>query len=105
MTETAHLIARRTSYDVVAEQYSELFRTALDDAPLDRALLGGFAEMVRRDHPNPQLLEVGSGPGNVAAHLYQLGLTVLPRDVPGEPLSSGSQPRRAGRSAVGWRVR
>ncbi|NED97050.1 class I SAM-dependent methyltransferase [Phytoactinopolyspora alkaliphila] len=32
--------------------------------------------MVRRDHPDPQLLEVGCGPGNVAAYLRQLGMTV-----------------------------
>ena len=76
MTETAHLIATRTSYDAIAEQYTELFRAALGDAPLDRALLGGFAEMVQRDHPDPRLLEVGSGPGHIAAHLHQLGLTV-----------------------------
>jgi ubiquinone/menaquinone biosynthesis C-methylase UbiE len=76
VTETVHLIAPRSSYDVIAEQYAELFRAELDDAPLDRALLSGFAEMVRRDHPDPQLLEVGSGPGSVAAHLHQLGLTV-----------------------------
>jgi ubiquinone/menaquinone biosynthesis C-methylase UbiE len=60
----------------MAEQYAEHFRVALDEAPLDRALLSAFAEMVRRDHPDPQLLEVGSGPGNVAAHLHQLGTTV-----------------------------
>jgi ubiquinone/menaquinone biosynthesis C-methylase UbiE len=60
----------------MAEQYYELFRAEFDDAPLDRALLNGFAEMVRRDHPDPQLLEVGSGPGSVAAHLHQLGLPV-----------------------------
>ena len=35
----------------MAQQYAELFRTALDDAPLDRALLGAFAEMVRRTTP------------------------------------------------------
>jgi hypothetical protein len=83
VTETAHLIATRAGYDAVAEQYSELFRAALDDAPLDRALLSGFAEMVRRDHADPQLLEVSSGPGNVAAHLHQLGLTVWDRPVAG----------------------
>jgi SAM-dependent methyltransferase len=60
----------------MAQQYAELFRTALDDAPLDRALLGAFAEMVRRDHPDPQLLEVGSGPGTTAAYLHRLGMPV-----------------------------
>jgi SAM-dependent methyltransferase len=74
--ETAHLCATRAGYDAVAEQYAELFRTALDDAPLDRALLIGFAEVVRRDHPDARLLEVGSGPGHIAAYLHGLGMTV-----------------------------
>jgi SAM-dependent methyltransferase len=60
----------------MAEQYAELFRTALDDAPLDRALLSAFAEMVRRDHLDPQLLEVGSGPGTITGYLHQLGMAV-----------------------------
>ena len=81
MTEPAHLSATRAGYDAMAEQYAELFRTALDDAPLDRALLSGFAEMVRRDHLDPQLLEVGSGPGNVAAYLHQLGMAVCGIDL------------------------
>lgn len=80
-TETAHLSATRAAYDAVAEQYAELFRAELDKAPLDRALLGAFAEMVRRDHPDPQVLEVGSGPGKVAAYLHQLGLTVRGLDL------------------------
>jgi SAM-dependent methyltransferase len=76
VTEPAHLTATRAGYDAMAEQYNELFRTALDDAPLDRALLSAFAEMVRRDHLDPQLLEVGSGPGHVAGYLHELGMTV-----------------------------
>jgi SAM-dependent methyltransferase len=81
VTETAHLSATRAGYDAVAEQYAELFRAALDEAPLDRALLTGFAELVRRDHPDPEVLEVGSGPGNVAAYLHQLGMTVCGIDL------------------------
>jgi ubiquinone/menaquinone biosynthesis C-methylase UbiE len=76
VSEPAHLSATRAGYDAMAEQYAELFRTALDDAPLDRALLSAFAEMVRRDHLDPQLLEVGSGPGHVAGYLHQLGMAV-----------------------------
>ncbi|OZM82480.1 SAM-dependent methyltransferase [Pseudonocardia sp. MH-G8] len=76
MTDTAHLAATRAGYDAMAEQYAEVFGAALDEAPLDRGLLGGFAELVRRDHPDPQLLEVGCGPGTVAGHLHQLGMPV-----------------------------
>lgn len=76
VTETAQLSATRAGYDAMAEQYAEVFRGALDEAPLDRALLRGFAELVGRDHTDPEVLEVGSGPGKVAAYLHQLGMTV-----------------------------
>jgi SAM-dependent methyltransferase len=76
VTEADHLAATRAGYDAVAEQYAEKVRTELEDSPLDRAVLGGFAELVRRDHVDPVVLEVGSGPGDVAAHLHGLGLPV-----------------------------
>jgi len=74
--DAAPVALTRTSYDAIAEQYARVFRDELDRAPLDRALLSGFAELVRRDHPDAQVLEVGSGPGTVTAHLHQLGLAV-----------------------------
>ncbi|MDN5932546.1 MAG: class I SAM-dependent methyltransferase [Pseudonocardia sp.] len=76
MTEPAYLTATRSGYDAIAESCAGPFRAALDDAPLDRALLAGFAEMVRRDHPDPLTLEVGSGHGGTAACLAQHGLRV-----------------------------
>ncbi|HLU58739.1 MAG TPA: class I SAM-dependent methyltransferase [Pseudonocardia sp.] len=74
--DAAHLSATRAGYDAMAERYAAAFRAALEEAPLDRALLTGFAELVRRDHPDPQVLEVGSGPGRVTAFLHGLGLSV-----------------------------
>lgn len=76
MTEPADLTATRAGYDALAEQYGELSQAALDAAPLDRALLGAFAETVGADHPDGLVLDVGSGPGTVAAHLVRLGLRV-----------------------------
>jgi ubiquinone/menaquinone biosynthesis C-methylase UbiE len=76
VTEAAHLSATRAGYDAMAEQYAEVFRASLEEAPLDRALLSGFVELVHRDHADPRLLEVGSGTGTVAAHLHELGTTV-----------------------------
>lgn len=76
VTEPPHLRATRTGYDLIAEQYAELFREQLGRAPLDRALLAGFAEIVGRDHPDRRVLDVGSGPGVVTAHLEHLGLAV-----------------------------
>ena len=76
LADGAHLVATRNSYDAIAEQYADLFRAELAEAPLDRAMLSGFAELVERDHADAQVLEVGSGPGTVTAHLHKLGLDV-----------------------------
>ncbi len=75
MTEPAYLTDTRSGYDAVAEPYAETFRSALEDSPLDRALLAAFAELAGR-HPHAEVLEVGSGPGHVAAHLHRLGTSV-----------------------------
>ena len=40
------------------------------------ALLAGFAELVTERHPGGEVVEVGSGPGRVTAHLRGLGLSV-----------------------------
>ena len=69
MTEPAHLTATRAGYDALAERYADLSQAALDAAPLDRALLSAFAELVRGDHPEPLVLDVGCGPGTIAGHL------------------------------------
>ena len=75
MTEPADLSATRAGYDALAEQYADLSQAALDAAPLDRALLGAFAELLRTDHPDPLVLDVGCGPGTVAGHLvHRLGV-------------------------------
>jgi ubiquinone/menaquinone biosynthesis C-methylase UbiE len=76
MTEPEHRRATRAGYDAIAEEYAEHFAHELGGAPLDRAVMAAFAELVRRDHEEPEVLEVGSGPGGVAAHLQELGLGV-----------------------------
>ncbi|MFC5141126.1 class I SAM-dependent DNA methyltransferase [Actinomycetospora rhizophila] len=63
--------ATRAGYDAIAAPYAAHFRDELAGAPLDRAVLGAFAELVDGD-----VLEVGSGPGGVAAHLHGLGVRV-----------------------------
>ena len=76
MIEPAYLSATRTGYDAVAGPYATTFRSALDDSPLDRALLTGFAELVADRHPDGRLVEVGCGPGHVAAYLRDRGLSI-----------------------------
>ena len=76
VSEPTYITATRAGYDAIAQGYAEAFRAPLENAPLDRGLLAGFAELVRRDHPDLQVLEVGSGPGDISAHLHGLGLVV-----------------------------
>ncbi len=53
----------RAFYDAVAEAYVERFGVGMTK-PLERALLGAFAELVRDTGP---VADVGCGPGRVAA--------------------------------------
>ncbi|MFP1624015.1 class I SAM-dependent DNA methyltransferase [Streptomyces sp. 5K101] len=69
--EPDFLTRTRASYDAIAADYADVFRTVLDAQPLDRAVLGAFAEMVEG-----RVVEVGSGPGRVTAHLDELGVDV-----------------------------
>jgi SAM-dependent methyltransferase len=68
----------RTFYDALAEDYTEMVRTDLDTRPLERALLGAFAEIVRGSGPTAEL---GCGPGRIAAHLHSLGVDVFGVDL------------------------
>ena len=46
MVENDALRATREAYDAVAETYARMFRDALRDQPLDRAMVTAFAEVV-----------------------------------------------------------
>ncbi|MFF1699416.1 class I SAM-dependent DNA methyltransferase [Streptomyces sp. NPDC058257] len=76
MTEIpSYLSTTADAYDAVAVLYDELFRDALDAHPLDRSLLAAFAELVLTNGAGP-VAELGCGPGQVTAHLRDLGLDV-----------------------------
>ncbi|MET7934325.1 class I SAM-dependent methyltransferase [Streptomyces sp. NPDC005322] len=75
MTETDFLRSTRDSYNAMAADYAEHFRDVLEAQSLDRAVLAGFAEMVRETGGGP-VVDVGCGPGLVTAHLRGLGLSV-----------------------------
>lgn len=77
---SSHLGATADAYDAVAEVYAEFTRDALDGLPLDRAVLGAFAECVR-DGGNGPVAELGCGPGWVTAQLREWGLDVFGVDV------------------------
>ncbi|MBH1938824.1 class I SAM-dependent methyltransferase [Streptomyces sp. AV19] len=74
MTEPGFLHATRTSYDTLAAAYDGHFGDHLASKPLERALLAGFAELVRNG--GGPVLDVGCGTGVATAHLAGLGVTV-----------------------------
>ncbi|MFI6346153.1 class I SAM-dependent methyltransferase [Streptomyces sp. NPDC050560] len=73
MTEQDTLSATREAYDAAAAEYARLFRDSLRESPLDRAMLGVFAESVAASG-KAEVADVGCGPGHVTAHLHGLGL-------------------------------
>ena len=68
----------RAGYDAVAGDYAAHFADELAAKPLDRALLGAFAELVRGHGP---VADVGCGPGHVARFLHGCGLLVVGIDL------------------------
>lgn len=68
--------ATRHSYDLVAPRYVAEIGGELASKPLDRAVLNAFAEMV-----TGPVLDVGAGPGHIAAYLRQQGVTVASTDL------------------------
>jgi len=90
VTEPAFLTSTRTSYDTLAAAYAERADDELARKPLDRAVLGVFAELVREAGGGP-VADVGCGTGMATAHLHSLGV-----DVRGIDLSPGmlAQARR-----------
>lgn len=83
VTEPVHLTETRTAYDTVAVDYARLLEDELARSPLDRALLGHFAELVGLEGGGP-VVDLGCGPGRITGHLAALGL-----DVSGIDLSPG----------------
>ena len=82
MTEYAFLNTTRQTYDVLAVEHTDLVRwdPTLADAPLDRALLGVFAEWVRT-HGGAPVADVGCGSGRITRILADHGLDVFGVDL------------------------
>ena len=83
MSEPEFVRATRASYNAVADDYDKRFGDELAARPLDRAMLAGFAELVRAGGGRA-VADIGCGTGRVAAYLSTLGL-----DVSGIDLSPG----------------
>jgi len=80
VTEPDFLRETRASYSAVAEAYAERFTDELNARPLDRALLAGFAELVRAAGAGP-VADIGCGTGRVTAYLNDLGLLAFGIDL------------------------
>jgi SAM-dependent methyltransferase len=72
MTET---VSR--AYDAIADLYADLFRDALDELQLDRAMITAFAAMA----PAGPVADLGCGPGRGTALLHGLGLDAFGLDL------------------------
>jgi SAM-dependent methyltransferase len=76
MVELDALSATRDGYDGAAAVYAQLFRDSLGASPLDRAILGAFAELVRASGDG-RVADLGCGPGYVTAYLDALELAAF----------------------------
>jgi SAM-dependent methyltransferase len=63
----------RAAYDRVAGAYADRFASELMHKPLDRGLLDAYAELVAGRGP---VLELGCGPGQIAAYLECRGVAI-----------------------------
>ena len=72
MTESDFLRRTRASYDALAADYAEWIRDELEAKPLDRALLGGFAELVQAAGAGP-VADIGCGAGPYVARINGAG--------------------------------
>lgn len=79
--EPAHLANTRATYDRVAEEYAARIAGELSGKPLDRALLGCFAEQVSG---LGLVVDMGCGPGHVAQYLHALGVPMKGIDLSSE---------------------
>jgi SAM-dependent methyltransferase len=80
MTEPSYLRSTRVAYDSIAAPYAKRFQGELAGKPMDRALFSAFAELVQAAGAGP-VADIGCGPGHVAAHLQDLGLTAFGVDL------------------------
>lgn len=77
--EADHIAAKtRAGYDAVADEYAAHFVDELAAKPLDRALLGLFAELVRGQG---LVADLGCGPGHVANYLHSQNVPVVGLDL------------------------
>ncbi|MBE8472227.1 class I SAM-dependent methyltransferase [Streptomyces justiciae] len=80
MAEPSFLTAVRESYDTIAVDYVDRVPPPAEMDPLSRAMLAGFAELVRTAGLGP-VADLGCGPGRVTAYLAGLGVPAFGVDL------------------------
>ncbi|NGO42133.1 class I SAM-dependent methyltransferase [Streptomyces ureilyticus] len=80
MSEPDFIRSTRASYDSIAAEYADRFPDDLAHKPLDKALINGFAELVRSAGVGP-VADVGCGTGHVTAYLSSLDTPVFGIDL------------------------
>jgi SAM-dependent methyltransferase len=68
----------RATYDTVARRYADAIASELDDKPFDRDFLDRFAALVK---DQGHVVELGAGPGHVAAYLQDRGVDISALDL------------------------
>ena len=71
----------QSSYDRVAQSYTEEYSDELTRKPFDRELLDGFATSLRGEG---EVCEIGCGPGQIARYLKDRGVNMLGLDLSAE---------------------
>ena len=80
MSQPAADSAMRAAWDAVAHQYGILLPDMSAEAPLDRAVLSAYAEMLAED-TSATVAEIGCGTGRVTRHLHDAGLRMVGFDL------------------------
>jgi SAM-dependent methyltransferase len=86
VTDELFLSVTRTAYNTVAVSYAELVPAVEEDHPVNRAVLGAFADLVRAAGGGP-VADIGCGAGRVTAYLDGVGLDVSGIDLSPEMLA------------------
>lgn len=68
--------AVRRDYDASADDYDAFVREPANAERFGEALIGVFADLVRRDHPGAIVIDAGCGPGQHTDRLDRAGLAV-----------------------------
>ena len=78
----------RACYEAVASEYAKQYANELAQKPMDQEMLQRFTGTVGR---SGLLVDLGCGPGEIAAHLHSLGLEAIGIDVAGRQRPDGTR--------------